>query len=109
MRKIKVIIKEPGKKPRGVNISCSLENLQKTVGGYIETVTLSSDCVIICNEEGRIKNLPYCCNVCGVDFVGTIIIAGVEGDEFSDIPIDFQSAKTILPSLWWDVRKVDKG
>lgn len=30
MRKIKVIIKEPGKKPRCVNISDTLENLQKT-------------------------------------------------------------------------------
>ena len=33
-KKIKVIIKEPGKKPRCVYISNTLENLQKTVGGY---------------------------------------------------------------------------
>ena len=39
--KISVLIKEPGKQPRHVNIENSLKNLQKTVGGYIETVTLA--------------------------------------------------------------------
>lgn len=69
-KKISVLIKEPGKAPRHVNISRTLYNLQKTVGGYIETVTLCSDLVIICNEEGRMKGLPHCCKICGVDFVG---------------------------------------
>lgn len=32
-RKISVLIKEPGKSPRHVWISNTLENLQKTVGG----------------------------------------------------------------------------
>lgn len=50
--KIKVIIKQPGRAPYVTNISNTLENLQKTVDGYIETVTLCSDLVIICNEEG---------------------------------------------------------
>ena len=55
MAKIGVIIKEPGRVPRHVNISNTLENLQKTVGGYIETVTLCSDIVVICDEEGASK------------------------------------------------------
>lgn len=63
MAKIGVIIKEPGRLPRHVNISDTLENLQKTVGGYIETVTLCSDIVLICDEEGRIKGKPHCCNI----------------------------------------------
>lgn len=100
MNKIKVIIKEPGKLPRSTNISDSLENLQRTVGGYIETVTLESDCVIICDEEGRIKGKPYNCSICGVDFVGTIIICGIWAYEFTDIPIGFQEAKQLFPELW---------
>ena len=36
MGKIGVIIKEPGRVPRHVNISSTLENLQKTVGGFEE-------------------------------------------------------------------------
>ena len=85
MGKIGVIIKEPGRVPRHVNISNTLENLQKTVGGYIETVTMCSDLVVICDEEGRIKGKPHCCNIGGVDFCGTVILAGVDGDEFADI------------------------
>ena len=45
--KISVLIKEPGRVPRHVAISNTLENLQRTVGGYIETVTLCSDLVLI--------------------------------------------------------------
>ncbi len=100
MRKIKVIIKEPGMKPRSTNISCSLENLQRTVGGYIEAVPITKDCVIICDEEGWFLGYPYCCRICGINFFGTIIICGVSGDEFADIPIDFQEAKRLFPNLW---------
>lgn len=116
MAKIKVIIKEPHKKPRSVNISNTLENLQKTVGGYIETVTaglwidkeringaigreLVPFCVI-CNEEGRIKHLENNCVVLGQSFVGTIIICGVDGEEFADLPVPYQQAKRIWPYLW---------
>ena len=99
-KKISVIIKEPGKKPRHVNISNTLNNLQKTVGGYIETVTLSSDCVAICNEKSRLQRLPWCCNICGVDFMGTVILAGIDGDEFANIPITFEQAKRLFPKLW---------
>ena len=100
MHKIKVIIKEPGKKPRCVNISASLENLQKTVGGYIETVTFCTDLVAICDEEGRIKGKPYCCKIGGVSFVGTIILAGVAGEEFADIPCDYKDMRRLFPTLW---------
>lgn len=102
MKKIKVIIKEPGKKPRSTNISDSLQNLQRTVGGYIEVVPISTDCVIICDEEGRIKGYPYCCRICGIDFFGTIIICGVSGDEFADIQIDFKQGKMVFRTLFED-------
>ncbi|MBE6685756.1 MAG: DUF3846 domain-containing protein [Ruminococcaceae bacterium] len=91
--KISVVIIEPGKSPRHVLISNTLENLQKTVGGYIETVTLASDLVIICDEEGRIKNKPYCCDICGISFVGTVIICGIEGEEFADLPVEYKYIK----------------
>ena len=86
MRKIKVIIKRPGEKPYTTWISDRLENLQKTVEGYIETVTVCTDLVIICNEEGRIRDLPYNCTILGADFFGTIILAGINGEEFGNVP-----------------------
>ena len=100
MGKIGVIIKEPGRVPRHVNISDTLESLQKTVGGLIETVTLCSDLVAICDEQGRLKGKPYCCNIGGVDFYGTVILAGVDGDEFADIPCGYGDFKRLFPQLW---------
>lgn len=104
--KIKCIIKRPDEEFGHMTaISDTLENLQKTVEGYIECVTLvhqtlgvDGECVlpglaIICNEEGRLLNLPHNCVVDGIDFVGTIIAIGVAGDEFADIPISFQDWK----------------
>ncbi len=82
---MKVIIKEPGQRPRVTEIENSLSALQQAVGGYIETVTLAEDCCIICNEEGRLQGLPYNLTFCGVSFVGTILFVGVAGDEFADL------------------------
>lgn len=96
MKKISVLIKDPGKLPRHVWVSNRLENLQKIVGGPIETVTLADNCVIICNEEGRLIDLPYNCRFCGVDFVGTIILVGIKGDEFADAPGDLNLWKSML-------------
>lgn len=86
---IRVYVKEPFYAPELRRIPNTLEALQKIVGGYIETVTLSSNMVIICNEEGRMLELPYNCDVCGVGFCGTIIFAGIDGEEFADVPEAF--------------------
>ena len=60
--------------------------MQQEVGGYIEAVTLPYGAAIICNEEGRILGLPDNGRVCGVDFVGTILVVGRNKDEFCDVP-----------------------
>lgn len=97
MRKYKVIIKRPDEEYGHVtNISMSLENLQRTVGGYIETVSAVGGAIIICNEEGKIKdlepNMPYYHD----QLRGTIIVCGVDGDEFSDIPIGLKEWKLFV-------------
>ena len=73
---MKVIIKEPGQRPRVTEIENSLSALQEAVGGYIETVTFAEDCCIICNEEGRLQGLPYNLTFCGVSFVGQSFLSG---------------------------------
>lgn len=98
--KIRVLIKDPGKDPRHVHIANHLKNLQNTVGGHIETVTLFEDATIICNEEGRLRGLPYCCTIFGIDFYGTVVIAGVSGEEFADLPGNFKDWKTVFGFLW---------
>lgn len=96
---IKVVIKEPGKLPYYDEIPNELEILQKTVDGYIETVTVASDFVIICNEEGRLNGLPHNMAINGIDFCGTVIIAGVDADELSDIP-KYMQDEADLREIW---------
>jgi hypothetical protein len=36
----------------------SLERLQELVGGYIETIPLDKDTILVVNEEGKLKGLP---------------------------------------------------
>ena len=83
---MRVIYKAPGCAPEPRDIPNTLEELQAAVGGgHIETVTIALDAVIICNEEGRLRGLPHNCRIFGVDFVGPILIAGVDEDEFTDL------------------------
>lgn len=102
-RKISVLIKEPGKEPRHVNISDKLENLQKIVEGYIQIVPIATDAVLICNEEGKLMGLPHCCRLMGEELVGTIILAGTEGEELADLPGNWEIWKKLFRSLWEEV------
>lgn len=57
--KLKVLILEPGKIAKEVEIDDTLEAMQQTVGGRIEQLMPFEDEVaIVCNEEGKILGLP---------------------------------------------------
>ena len=78
---IRVVTKQPGASPRTMLISNRLESLQNRVGGYIETVSVFRDVVMICNEEGKLKrmvpNFLY-----GFDMiVGPVVFAGTQRDK----------------------------
>ena len=55
MKKMKVVLVEPRKQARVVEIDHSLESMQKIVGGYIETFQLDDEVFIVCNEEGKLN------------------------------------------------------
>ena len=84
---MKVIRKFPGETPKLIDIPNTLEALQTEVGGYIETYTFKEDACIVCNEEGRLLNLPCCTTTLGVEFAGPILVVGVDGEEFCDVPM----------------------
>lgn len=102
MEKIKVIIKRPDEEFGHItNISPSLKNLQKMVEGYIEQVSIGGSTVLICNEEGKIRNLERNFIIGFGGFVtdvicGTVIIAGVDGEGLVDVPISFDVWKRLL-------------
>ena len=85
-RQIMVVVKEPGKGARIEPLfENTLEAFQKAVGGYIETISVRDDLVLIVNEEGLIAGLPYNTSVLGLGLVGTVVAAGVRGDEFASL------------------------
>lgn len=88
-KKIKVIIKRPDEPVGHVTaISNTLQNFQRTVGGNIETICLDVDAIIICNEEGKLRNLEPNIEIDGDILVGTIIVVGIAEEDFADIPAD---------------------
>ncbi|MBE6689857.1 MAG: DUF3846 domain-containing protein [Ruminococcaceae bacterium] len=88
MSKIRVLIKQPGEKARWEEIENDYKTMQQIVGGYVERIRIFSDLAILCNEEGKLRDLPYNLNVLGVDFVGTVIFVGVGRREFKNCPAD---------------------
>ncbi len=70
-------------------ISNTLDDMQRYVMGYIETVTLSETAILVCNEEGKLRDftpnriLKIWENQ---DVIrGDFFICGWSGDEFCDI------------------------
>lgn len=88
---IRVLVVEPGKDPEVRIIENSLEDVQQIVQGYIECVTLydkaGENLVLICNEEGKIRNLPMNAMIPEIDdmIFGTFLIAGTDRDEFASL------------------------
>lgn len=99
--KIRAIVKRPDEKYGHVtNISCTLKNLQRIVGGPIETVSFGPGAVIICNEEGKFRGLPKNFYIGHPPFmeaiVGEVAVVGVDGEEFCDLQMDFKIWKAML-------------
>lgn len=95
--RIRVIIKSPGETAgHYLTIPNDLKALQSIVGGHIECVPASGNMVIICNEEGRVIGLPKNGRICGVDFCGTVVVAGVKGEDFADVPVDIEKFKKLM-------------
>ena len=56
---MQVVVVEPKKKPTAQDIGSDLESMQKIVGGSIEAIyPFEEPVALICNEEGKLLNLP---------------------------------------------------
>lgn len=83
---MKALRKRPGEAWEEVEIENTLEALQAEVGGYIETVAILSDLVLVVNEEGRINGMRFNMELCGMHLFGTILAVGYKGDNLCDVP-----------------------
>lgn len=95
MGKIKVVMCPADRAPYVTNISNTLQNLQKIVGGYIEESRIAPDIVAVFNEEGRLKNLPPNLSFPVEGIVGDAVIMGVD-DEGQEVDLTDEQAAFLL-------------
>ena len=56
---MQVVVVDPKKKPTVQDIDAGLESMQKIVGGSIQAIyPFDEPVALICNEEGKLLNLP---------------------------------------------------
>lgn len=91
MSPMRVLFFQPGIiRPLIYHIEGDLSSMQKTVGGYIETVSLPDGLVIVCDEEARLKGLPPNRIVDGVSICGPFFICKRKRDKL--VELSFQDA-----------------
>lgn len=95
--KISVLLIQPGKYPKLVEIGDSLEAMQQMVGGDIEEyMPFEDEVALICNDEGKINGLPLNRAVYDSDHKIIDIMAGdffichapFESEKFQSLPPD---------------------
>ncbi len=89
---ITVLLVEPDKHPRPIEIGTELEDLQKAVGGYIEVTYPFDDNVgLIMNEEGKLEGLPLNRAIRDEDgsitdiVAGSFLVAGLTEESFGSL------------------------
>lgn len=88
---MKAVLYSPEKQtPSIVTLSGTLEEFQKVVGGYIESLPLPYNCRVLFDEEGRIKRLPLNEAFSKVFnfqlmLVGPCLVVGTEGPNITDV------------------------
>ena len=84
---MQVVLVEPGKAARIVEIGEDLHDMQEIVGGPIQALYPWDDpAAIICNDEGKLNHLPLNRVLEDYDIiVGTFFICGIQRENFSSL------------------------
>lgn len=90
---VRCIVIPANDEPYIIKVRNELEEFQKLVDGHIETVSFSTDAILVVNEEGILLDLPRNENIkpcipSGLDIYGDAVIVGVDGEEFVSLDAD---------------------
>lgn len=87
-----VLLVKPNQYPQIVEMETGLESLQQAVGGFIECVYPFEESVgIVCNEEGKLENLPLNRALRDDDghiydvIAGDFLVVGLNEDDFGSL------------------------
>ena len=83
---MKVILVEPNRFPRRLEIPNQLHVLQDLVGGHIEHVGINGRMGMLVNEEGKFMGLKKNFKFRGDTIVGNAVFIGYDGEDFADVP-----------------------
>ena len=110
---MRVLVIEPERRPELREIDGSLKSMQEIVGGYIQPVYLFDDPVaLVCNDEGKLMNLPANRGLRGEDgqiydiVCGTFFVCGAPGnsDHFTSLsPEQIKQYQKLFytPEMFW--------
>ena len=83
---MKILAVKVGEPPKIADIEHSLEAEREFIGGYIQTIFLSSTAILVCNDDGKISGLKPNRIIPGDFIAGDFFIVGFDGrDDFCDI------------------------
>ena len=112
---MRVLVVEPERRPKVREIDDSLKAMQEIVGGYIQPIYPFDDPIaLVCNDEGRLMNLPANRGLRGEDeklydiVFGTFFLCGApaDSDHFTDLTpeqIEQYQRRFYTPEMFWGV------
>lgn len=80
-----------GKEPEMVRVINTVDGIQKAIGGFFEVYRLSDDVALLCDGDGRLKQLPFTMsavlpNYGLTSFCGPVLIVGLRRGNFVNLP-----------------------
>ena len=109
---MRILVVEPEYKPEVREINDSLKEMQGIVGGLIQPIYLDDSVVLICNDEGKLMNLPANRGLrdengqmCDIIF-GTFFLCGApaDSDHFTSLTpeqIERYRGRFYNPEMFW--------
>ena len=91
--KIRIFIKRPDVAVEAIEVPNTLKALQELVDGNIEVIGLFPNIVVIVNEDGVLKSMPFNMYLGGHWLCGPVLFVGVKGEDFTHAP--FHNAKQV--------------
>lgn len=107
--KLRVVVCRVGKPPELTEIYNWAEPMQEVVGGYFEVHTLSDEFDLICNEEGRLRNLPANRRIGRQVIVGDFFVTRVDRDGGEYVSVRKSDLKTMEALLGEPVKESVEG
>lgn len=108
-RMIRVFVNRPGQDPCQVSIPAEPEAIMDLVGGCPKEIAVSTDLVILYDEDGNLTDKPYTCTFGTNRLVGTLVFVGIKDDEWADCPLSYSEFRATFPALFQSVQPIRKG